>query len=160
MPVGHEVKGLPVQVLHTNRVVVNLCLMVAACLFSACDRKDNGLTPGQKVDEVMKNAERKSDEIKADAKAVGKEIQQDAADLADRAALKTKDLAITTQVNAQLARDERLSTMSINVDTAEGRVLLKGTAPDEASRERAATLAKAVDGVVSVNNELTVRPAK
>ena len=49
-----------------------------------------------------------------------------------------------------------LSALKINVDTTGGRVVLRGTAPDTASRERATVLASAVSGVVSVENALTV----
>ena len=66
------------------------------------------------------------------------------------------DTAITTKVNAALAADDQLSALKIDVDTEAGNVELTGTAPDAASRERATTLAAAVDGVVTVENRLTV----
>ena len=69
---------------------------------------------------------------------------------------KVKDAAITTAVNAKIAQDPKLSVMRINVDTVNGRVLLKGSAPDTASSERAEQLASTVDGVVSVDNQLVV----
>ena len=69
---------------------------------------------------------------------------------------KVKDAAITTAVNAKLAQDKTLSAMRIDVDTVGGKVSLHGTAPDPAARERATTLASAVDGVVSVDNQLVV----
>jgi hyperosmotically inducible periplasmic protein len=143
----------------TIRSAVGISMLLAAGLLTACNRQDGERTAGQKLDEAVQKTERKSEEMKADAKAAGKDIKEAATNMADGAAAKTKDMAITTQINAQLARDERLSAMSINVDTTAGQVLLKGTAPDVASRERAATLAKAVEGVVSVNNELTIKPA-
>jgi hyperosmotically inducible periplasmic protein len=69
---------------------------------------------------------------------------------------KVKDAAITTAVNAKLAQDKTLSAMRIDVDTVDGKVSLRGTAPDPTARQRATTLASAVDGVVSVDNQLTV----
>ena len=69
---------------------------------------------------------------------------------------KVKDAAITTAVNAKLAQDKTLSAMRIDVDTVDGKVSLRGTAPDPGTRERATTLASAVDGVVSVDNQLVV----
>jgi hyperosmotically inducible protein len=59
-------------------------------------------------------------------------------------------------VNAKLAQDKTLSAMRIDVDTVDGKVSLRGTAPDPSARERATTLASAVDGVVSVDNQLVV----
>ena len=67
-----------------------------------------------------------------------------------------KDAAITTKVNAELARDNDLSAIKINVDTAAGHVVLRGTAPNDAARDRATTIAQRVDGVLSVDNQLTV----
>ena len=67
---------------------------------------------------------------------------------------KTRDAAITAEVNAKLARDPGLCALGIDVDTAAGRVVLHGSAPDAAARERATSLARSVDGVTSVNNEL------
>lgn len=69
---------------------------------------------------------------------------------------KLKDASITTEINVGLAKDPALSALKINVDTNDGRVLLKGTAPDPAARERATQLAQAVTGVVSVDNQLQV----
>jgi hyperosmotically inducible periplasmic protein len=144
--------------IKTLRSVVGVSVLLAVSLLSACDRQNDQRTAGQKFDEAVQKTERKSDEIKADAQAAGKDVKQAAANMADSASAKAKDMTITTQVNAQLARDERLSAMSINVDTNAGQVLLKGTAPDMASRERATTLAKSVEGVLSVSNELTIKP--
>jgi hyperosmotically inducible periplasmic protein len=75
---------------------------------------------------------------------------------ADQASNKVADALITTSVNAELAKDPKLSSVHINVDTEGGRVALRGTAPDQAAKERATQLASGVKGVVSVDNQLTV----
>ncbi len=69
-----------------------------------------------------------------------------------------KDIATTAAIKTELARDPGLSALSINVDTMDGRVLLKGKAPDSAAAERATEIARRTDGVVSVDNQLTVEP--
>lgn len=66
------------------------------------------------------------------------------------------DMGITAKVNAALVADDQLKATQINVDTRDGQVTLSGQAPDTASRERATTLAAAVDGVKQVNNQLVV----
>lgn len=66
------------------------------------------------------------------------------------------DMGITAKVNAALVADDQLKATQINVDTRDGQVTLSGQAPDTASRERATTLAAAVDGVKQVNNQLMV----
>ena len=70
------------------------------------------------------------------------------------------DAAITTAVNAELAKDSDLSAFKIDVDTSSGRVVLNGTAPSEQARDRATQLAAGVQGVVSVDNMLTIEPRK
>jgi osmotically-inducible protein OsmY len=94
------------------------------------------------------------------AKQAGRDMAQDAKSATDKAGDKVADAVITTSVNAELAKDSSLSALKINVDTANGRVALRGTAPSEAARERATQLASNVKGVVSVDNQLSVEPAK
>jgi osmotically-inducible protein OsmY len=79
---------------------------------------------------------------------------------ADSATNAVSDAAITAQVNAQLAKDPKLSAMAIDVDTAGGQVALHGTAPDASAKERATTLAQGVKGVQSVDNQLSVAPKR
>lgn len=70
------------------------------------------------------------------------------------------DAAITASVNAALARDPALASTTIEVETVNAQVALKGQAPDLAARERATRIAAAVAGVVSVENRLAIgRPA-
>ena len=59
-------------------------------------------------------------------------------------------------MNGELARAPKLRALAIDVDTAAGRVALHGSAPDQASRSRAAQLAAGVNGVVSVDNQLKI----
>ncbi len=79
---------------------------------------------------------------------------------ADKVGDKVADAAITTSVKAELAKDTLLSMLKINVDTDAGKVALRGTAPSNEARERATTLAGGVKGVLAVDNQLTVEPAK
>ncbi len=117
-----------------------LTALAAALTLTACNRNEDGRTTGQQVDRTVAKAEKKAEGAM------------------DTVAIKAKDAVITSSVNAELAKDSQLSALRINVDTVEGRVALKGTAPDSASRERATTLAQRVDGVKSVDNQLTVAP--
>ena len=80
-----------------------------------------------------------------------------AGNMADKVERKVDDAAITASVNASLAKDPDLSAMKINVDTRSGVVTLNGPAPTAAAKDRATSLAQAVDGVAGVNNNLEVR---
>jgi osmotically-inducible protein OsmY len=73
---------------------------------------------------------------------------------------KVDDAVITTTVKTEMAKDSELSAMQVNVDTDNGRVALRGTAPSMAAKEHATTLAAGVKGVASVDNQLTVDPTK
>ena len=128
---------------------LTLTVLASLALLGACNRNDDGRTVGQQVDQTVAKVEQKSEEAK-DA----------TAQAADRVGDKAKDLSITASINAELARDEKLSALSINVDTVGGRVTLRGTAPDGDARSRASTLAHAVTGVVSVDNQLSVSPPR
>jgi hyperosmotically inducible periplasmic protein len=132
--------------------------LAAAATLAACNRTDDGRTVGQKVDGAVAKVEQKTEEAKADARVAGEKAKENTAGAMDTVAIKAKDAVITTSVNAELAKDSQLSALRINVDTVDGRVALKGTAPDTASRDRATSLARSVDGVKAVDNQLTVAP--
>ncbi|MEJ7929946.1 BON domain-containing protein [Ramlibacter sp. AN1015] len=69
------------------------------------------------------------------------------------------DMQLTARVNAQLAQDEELSAMRIDVDTNDGRVTLKGPVRSDEAKQRAERLAREVEGVAQVDNELEVKEA-
>lgn len=127
-----------------------------ALALGACQRNDENKTAGEKLDTAVSSAEQKAAEIKSDVKQEASEAQQGMSRAADAVGDKMKDAAITTAVNAELARDAELSALRINVDTMSGRVVLQGVAPSAAARERATSLAAKVDGVASVDNQLRV----
>lgn len=80
-----------------------------------------------------------------------------AGNMAEKVERKVDDAAITASVNASLAKDPDLSAVKIDVDTKSGVVTLSGPAPSAAAKDRATSLAQAVDGVAGVNNNLEVR---
>jgi hyperosmotically inducible protein len=68
------------------------------------------------------------------------------------------DAAIKTAVKAKLAADVKLSTLTnIEVNSTNGIVTLSGQVRDESDRVAAVAVARSVDGVVRVNNELQVK---
>lgn len=143
---------------RSTAIAAALTAMAIASL-SACNRNDDdGRTAGQRVDGAVAKVEQKADEVKADMRAAGQEAKQGASGAMDTVTKKARDAAITTSVNAELVKDAQLSALRIDVDTIDGRVALRGTAPDAASRERATTLAARVEGVMAVDNQLMVKP--
>jgi len=67
------------------------------------------------------------------------------------------DAAITADVKARLIAEPGIRAFSINVDTYNGAVTLKGDVKTGAQRATAERLARKVKGVKSVRNELTVK---
>ena len=66
------------------------------------------------------------------------------------------DATITTKVKAQFAADDRVKAMSINVDTDNGVVTLRGDVANHDVHQRALDIARGVDGVKSIDDELKV----
>jgi osmotically-inducible protein OsmY len=130
---------------------------VAALALGACSRQNDERTAGQKIDSAIAQTEQRAEEAKAEVKEGMDKARESAGAATDKVATGVEDATITASVNAELAKDPKLSALRINVDTANGRVILRGSAPDGVSRERATHLAQAVKGVVSVDNQLEVR---
>lgn len=68
----------------------------------------------------------------------------------------TSDADITARVKVALMMREGLDSMTIRVTTHEGVVTLSGSVAKATESELATRLARAVDGVVRVNNNLSV----
>ena len=67
------------------------------------------------------------------------------------------DTAITAKVKAALAGDPRTKAHQVNVETREGKVQLSGFVDSSEAKSTAEELARAVDNVKSVDNELDVK---
>lgn len=66
------------------------------------------------------------------------------------------DASITAAIKTKLLADERTKGFDINVDTAKGRVTLRGGADSVASKNAANDIASTTDGVIAVDNQLIV----
>lgn len=69
------------------------------------------------------------------------------------------DAALTAKVKARIIADGRVGATRVNVDSAGGVVTLRGEVPTEQEKQAADQVAKAVEGVRGVKNEITVNPA-
>lgn len=155
------------QVRHARWMAVASCTALAVVL-AACQKQDE--TVGQKLDAAVAKTEQAANQAKDEAKdkmasaETGlKQAAQDAKSSAEQAAStvnqKIDDAAITASVSAGLAKDPDLSAIKIDVDTKNGVVSMSGPAPTADARDRATMIAKNVRGVVTVNNQLTVKSA-
>ena len=81
----------------------------------------------------------------------------------DRSSVKSyaQDSVITTKIKAQLAKEKLLSTVHIKVDTEnKGIVVLSGTAKTQEDVHKAGSIARGVEGVTSVENNIHIAKTK
>lgn len=141
---------------------------------AACDKAQEPPTAGQRLDSAIQKTDQAAEDAKikaeqslqatenkldqgaAKAESAAKDAGESIKNAANSAASLADDASITARISAELAKDPDLSAIKIDVDTKDGAVRLSGPAPSEAAKERASTLAKSVEGVTSVQNELVV----
>ncbi|MCR6477675.1 BON domain-containing protein [Variovorax sp. ZS18.2.2] len=160
----------------SSRAWLAVLVAGAALTLAACDKSDNR-TAGEKLDSAVAKTEQaaetaaaktgeavKDAKAKVDASGTTSEVKEGMANVKEAAkdagaavSATVDDAAITASVSAGLAKDPDLSAIKINVDTKGGAVSLKGPAPTAAAKARAEEIAKGVQGVTSVRNELEVK---
>ncbi|EOY5417854.1 molecular chaperone OsmY [Cronobacter turicensis] len=67
------------------------------------------------------------------------------------------DAATTSEIKAKLVADDIVPSRNVKVETTDGVVQLSGNVESEKQSQRAESIAKAVDGVKSVKNDLKVK---
>jgi osmotically-inducible protein OsmY len=68
------------------------------------------------------------------------------------------DATITTQIKSRFVSNKDVDAASIKVETLNGTVMLSGFAKSSTERATAERIARDVNGVKSVRNEIAVRP--
>ncbi|HEY0202117.1 MAG TPA: BON domain-containing protein [Burkholderiaceae bacterium] len=145
---------------------VLVAVLLAAGL-AACDKPAPEQTAGQKVDAAIGQVQQAADQAKSDAKDAAATAQADVQSSAQKASDSIKqgadavmaqadDLAVQAKIVAALAQEPSLSAIKIEVKASNGVVTLGGPVPSSQAKERATEVAKAVKGVTSVQNNLTV----
>lgn len=67
------------------------------------------------------------------------------------------DSVVTTKVKSALLADPDVKSFDIQTETRKGEVQLSGFVDNEAQVERAMTVARAVEGVKTVSNKMSVK---
>ena len=67
------------------------------------------------------------------------------------------DTATTSEIKAKLLADDIVPSRNVKVETTDGVVQLSGEVANEAQSDRAESIAKAIEGVKSVKNDLKVK---
>lgn len=68
------------------------------------------------------------------------------------------DTTITTQVKSRFVENKEVDASAISVETLKGTVMLSGFAKNTTEKSTAERIARAVNGVKAVKNEIAVRP--
>ncbi len=68
------------------------------------------------------------------------------------------DTGITTLIKSRFAEDKQVDATSIRVETLNGTVMLSGFAKSSTERNTAENIARRVNGVKLVKNEIAIRP--
>ena len=76
---------------------------------------------------------------------------------ANEAVALTDDTVITTKVKAALSQDPGTAALAIGVETFIGGVQLSGSVDSVDKKQRAQDIAERVDGVIAVDNALSVK---
>lgn len=163
----------------SQRIVKIIAVSALAFGLVACNKAADDQTAGQKLDKAIANTEQVAGNVAADAKVAVEDAStaalkaaSNATDAAKDATVDIKDAAketgstmaasvggaaITVLVHAGLIKDEELRSLKIQVTTKDGVVTLTGEAPSQSAKDRAGDIAKMVQGVSAVQNDLTLK---
>jgi hyperosmotically inducible periplasmic protein len=110
--------------------------------------------------EASAKTSKAANDAKKDAKDTANNAERETREATGTAGQAVSDSWITTKVKSSFVGVDALEGSDINVDTNGHVVTLRGTVASAAGRARAVSLAKQVEGVKSVKDELTIAPKK
>jgi hyperosmotically inducible protein len=122
---------------------IGIALVVAAALAAPATAQETREKAQAATREAKQEAREASQETKAAAQKTGNAIT---------------DSWITMKVHSQFVPEDALEDSDIDVETKAGVVTLMGTVETAAGKTRAVAIAKATDGVKSVNDRLRIVP--
>lgn len=122
-----------------------------ALLAAGCDR-----TPDEPAVTEPTVSER-MDEATTDTRNAASDMGDSIERRADQAGQAIDDATITAAVKSKYLLDDTLKGLQISVDTVQGVVSLTGMVQNDAAKELATQIAQNTDGVVRVDNQLTIQ---
>jgi hypothetical protein len=126
--------------------LVGLCVFVAATMVA---QKPDDKTVGERVDRALGTIRHEANQF---AEQLRRDFQQ--------ARVEIDNLSTNGRVYARLHWDKTLTGSQIDVNAQEGGVIvLRGTVPNEAAKQRALELARDTVGVSRVTDELRLATA-
>ncbi len=150
--------------MQSNRTpVAVVSMLAAAALLAACEKKTTTVTdtPSSTTSSTTSTTVTPSQSA-SNAMAATTSAMEKAASATERGATKAGeaigDAAITGKVKTALIADPDVKALKIDVDTKDNVVTLNGSADTKANADKAVSIAKGIEGVKSVENNLTVKP--
>lgn len=123
-----------------DHLIAALLLALALPIVPAVAEADVDVNKG---DVDVENADRDSGEIKEAVRDAGQTVE---------------DATITARIETMYLLNENLNPFRINTTTKDGVVTLDGTVDDAIEKDLAEALARNIDGVSSIDNQLNVDP--
>lgn len=121
--------------------------LTTAILVAGCNKQNNDATNPDEMNSTGTSTEMNTPPVtdvqtNGDSQTVGEQVD---------------DGVITTKVKSALLADDTVKGLDINVETAQGIVSLNGVVDSQAQIDMATQIAKSVEGVKDVQNNLTVK---
>lgn len=143
------------------RYPVMLSASILAALALAAGPTVVGATQHTTADKAQNKTEKAADKVEDKAKKAGEKIEEKA----EKAGDKTKSMAkeaktgisdswLTAKTKIALYADDRVKGRQINVDTSNAVVTLRGTVDSDEAKSAAGEVAKGIEGMKSVKNDL------
>lgn len=142
-----------------RRLTTILAAIAAALAVSACDRSDREKLRGdakQTWQDAKRAAAKGVEEAKRQAKEAGSETKETLGEAGDATSQMVADATITAKVKAALIAEKNVKSSRLDVETFQGKVILRGSVPEKGQVALAAQVARSVEGVKAVDNRLTV----
>ncbi len=152
-----------------RRALVGAGCLIASASLVACTRASESTSPGsagsagsavgEGVKGVAKATEKAAKDIGHATVDLGDKARKSLEDVTNEAGGDSQEAWITTRVKSALTRIG-LDPLHVHVDTNGKVVTLSGTVESAAEAHKAVSAAKAVKGVLGVQNHLFVKPAQ
>jgi hypothetical protein len=164
---GLRIKIVGQQMSRLRQTLIGAVCLTASASLASCTRSPETSPPGSKgsagstVGEDVKGLAKETEKTAKDigratgdlADSAGKRIEK----VANDTGASSEDAWITTKVKSELTT-QGFDPLHVHVDTAGKVVTLSGSVETAADTRRAVDLAKAVKGVVGVQDHLFVKP--
>ncbi|GAA5786631.1 BON domain-containing protein [Chitiniphilus shinanonensis] len=135
-------------------VTLALAPLLLAGLLTACGKKDETVADNSGVASLPAAVEPTPAEA---SPSMAQSAAAATASAADSAGDAVSNAALTAKVKAALAADVSLKTLTVDVDSSGSHVTLTGEVENDAQRTQAEQVARGVEGVGDVTNNLTLK---